>query len=217
MENINNASVNIFDWAEQLSVLNPRFSFQNRECRRAFLDFLSKNEYFGIQKPYIQESDFNAEDSDVFIISRCDTEIIRPNLELWLRSYGAGNDEKLNLLTERMTALYPKTGTLFARFTEYSQPASVVTWKLADYLCFTLCSEITEMTDEELDILAENMNRELPLNSARLFSEFLMYARKNGKLKNGWVYNFNSRRESEAQGAYTAPDFLKMAYIVFNE
>ena len=210
MEN-NSNSINIFDWTDKLSASNPRFSSQNPDCRQAFLNFLKNNEYFGIPKLYASA------DNDLIIICQDEAEKIRPNLELWLRSYGVGNDEKLELLTERMTAMYPDTGTLFARFTDQSQAASGMAWKLADYLCFTLRCEITGMSDKELDSLAADMNRELPLNSARLFSEFLMYARENGHMSNGWIYNFNSRREAESEGAYTALDFLKMAYVVFNE
>ena len=202
------ANVNIFELADNLSAGNPRFSSQKPKCRRDFLHFLEVNEYFGAKK---------TRSNKALSISQSDAERIRPNLELWLRSYGAGSAEKLSLLTERLTALFPETGTMFDKFVGYSQVGSSIAWKLADYLCFALDSEIADMDSGELDRLAADMDKELPLLSARLFSEFLMYARECGNPSNGWVYGFNSRKETESDGAYATPDFLKMAYIVFNE
>lgn len=170
MENINNGTVNIFDWIEHLSVSNPNFSSQNRECRQAFFEFLDNNKYFGVKKLH------GIREKTTLFIRRSEAEKIRPNLELWLRAYGVGSNEKLKLLAERMKILYPNTGALFSQFMDYSRPDSNTAWKLADYLCFVLHKEIDEMNSNELDNLAENMNRELTLNSSRLFSEFLMYA-----------------------------------------
>jgi hypothetical protein len=222
MADINNEAVDIFMLADQLSELNPRFTSQKKKCRRNFIEFMEINGYFGVRKPEVTASDCDTksqEADEVFFISQSDAERIRPNLELWLRSYGTDSDEKLKLLTERMTALFPETGTLFCKYIKYSQADSSFAWKLADYLCFTLNSEISEINSDDLDRLAADMDRELPLLSARLFSGFLMYARERGVLSNGWVYNFNSRRDADADidGAYATLDFLKMAYLVFND
>jgi len=212
-----NGPVNIFELASNLSESNPRFSLQKKRCRRDYLEFLESNGCFGAQRLETRAGDLPAEDTEAFLISQSDAESIRPNLELWLRSYGGGSVEKLNLLTERMAALYPKTGTLFAQFVDYGQADSNIAWKLADYLCFALRDEITGMGNKEIDLLAAAMGSELPLNAARLFSEFLMYAREYGQVSNGWTYNFNSRRETEVDGAYSTSEFLKMAYIIFND
>ena len=214
MADVNNeAAVSIIKLAGILSELNPRFSVLSKKCRMDLMDFLRVNSYFGVHKPGMR---FNQDDED-FYINRTDVENIRPNLELWLRSYGSGSDEKLRLLTERVTVLYPETGALLADFLNDVQADNSAAWKLADYLCFTLSSEISEMSNEDLDSLAVKMDRDLPLKSARLFSGFLMYARECGRLSNGWVYNFNSRCELETEAAYATSDFLSMAYIVFNE
>jgi hypothetical protein len=203
-----NDDVDIFELTDKLSEANPRFSVQKKKCRQDFLKFLEINNYFGMKK---------TERDKKLLISRSDAEEVRPNLELWLQSYGSGSDEKLKLLTERMTTLYPETGALFAGFVDYDQAESGAAWKLADFLCFALRGEIAAMSGEEIDCLAADMDKELPLSSARLFSEFLLYARESGRLPNGWVYSFNSRRESEVDGAYATSDFLKMVYIVFND
>ena len=206
MENNNVKTVNIFEFADSFSAINPRFSTKKIKCRQAFLNFMEANKYFGMQQT-----------EPPFHIKRSDAENIRPNIELWVRSYASGDNDKIRILTERMITLFPETGELFAGFIEYAEPKSSVAWKLADYLCFALKREISELNSKELDNLAEEMDRELPLQSAQLFSEFLMYAMENGVLSNGWVYQFNSRGESQNDGAYETMDFLKMAYIVFND
>jgi hypothetical protein len=61
------------------------------------------------------------------------------------------------------------------------------------------------------------MDKTLPLLSAQLFSEFLVYAKECGVLSNGPMYQFKSRVESKNEGAYATNDFLKMAHIVFND
>jgi len=216
MAGIDNETVNLLEFADMLSESNPRFSSRIKKCRRDLVEFLRVNDYFGLHPVVIPGfSDTNYK--EMLSINRADAEKMRPNLDLWLRSYGSDSNEKLKLLTERVTALYPETGGLFSGYIEYIQADKSAAWKLADYLCFALDGEITKMSHEKLDSLASDMDKDLPLNSARLFSGFLMYARERGRLSNGWVYNFNSRRESEADPAYTAPDFLRMAYIVFNE
>jgi hypothetical protein len=45
----------------------------------------------------------------------------------------------------------------------------------------------------------------------------LIIVRENQHLSNGWTFHFKSRRESQPQEAYSAMDFMRMAYIVFND
>ena len=121
------------------------------------------------------------------------------------------------MLTTRLKTLFPKTGDLFSKFIELqNQPASVA-WKLADYLCFSLIKEVVLMRDEEMENLADRMNQEIPLKSARMFSDFLIFLRKGKALSNGVVFSFNSRGEKKAKEAYSVSNFLKMAYVIFNE
>ena len=212
--NNHNDAVNVFNLVSVLSKTNPHFSLQNRKCRQDFLAFLKNNNHFGVQQLYLPIDCNN--DENAHWISRTDAENIKPNLKLWLQSYGIGDDEKLGLLINRMQVLHPETGALFAKFIKHGRANSSSAWKLADYLCYELDIEIAKMSNDELDGLANKMDKELPLNSARMFSEFLMYAREREHLSNGWIYSFNSRREIGVDGAYSTLDFLKMAYIVFN-
>ncbi len=78
-------------------------------------------------------------------------------------------------------------------------------------------AKIYNLNAEELDCFAADMDKTLPLFSAQLFSEFLMYAMECGVLSNSPMYQFKSRVESKNEGAYATMDFLKMAHIVFND
>jgi len=202
----NNNAVNIFELADSFSALNPRFTVKKKKCRQAFQSFMEANNYFGIQQT----------DSSLYV-TQSDIKNIRPNIELWILSYASGDDDKLNLLSKRLTTLFPETGKLFVRFIAYAEPKSSLAWKLADYLCFAMKREISLMNAEELDYFAADMDKVLPLFSAQLFSEFLMYVMECGVLSNSPMYQFKSRGESKNEGAYATMDFLKMAYIVFND
>jgi hypothetical protein len=102
-------------------------------------------------------------------------------------------------------------------FVQSNDANEVAAWRLADYLCDRLQCEITETSEDELEDLATSMDKDLPLCSARMFAEYLMFLRKHSNMKNGWTYHFGKRHEPENTEAYPAVDFLKMAYTVFNE
>lgn len=204
MENSN--TINIFELADSFSALNPRFTVRKKKCRQAFQNFMEANNYFGIQQT-----------DTPFYVKQSDAEKIRSNIELWILSYASGDDDKLSLLSKRLTTLFPETGELFAGFIAYTKPKSSIAWKLLDYLCFAMKCEIAMMSAEELDCFADDMDKALPLFSAQLFSEFLIYAAECGVLSNGPMYQFKSRGKSKNEGAYATMDFLKMAHIVFND
>lgn len=204
-------AVGFFDWIQEISTENEHFSLQNWKCKKELFMFLKENAFFGVSALEHAKLD------ETLFVSRTDLLKLEPGLALWIRSYGAGNNEKLILLTDRLRSLVPKTGNLFADYIEHNCSDSRAAWILADYLCFTLKTELVEMDETELDSLAAEMDKELPLNAARLFSIFLVYVRENRHLSNGWTFHFKSRREPQPQEAYTALDFLRMAYIVFND
>lgn len=205
-------AISIYDLVEDISKQNKRFDLKIKKCRDAFNEFLLINDCFGLEFNVSPEGSF-----EVCDIRKNDIDRIKPNLELWVSSYGTNSEEKLKLLTTRLKTLFPKTGDLFSKFIKFqNQPASVA-WKLADYLCFSLVKEVVLMSDEELESLADRMNQEIPLKSARMFSNFLIYLRKRKALSNGVVFSFNSRGEKKAKEAYSVSSFLKMAYIIFNE
>ena len=204
--------ISIYDLVEDMSKQNKRFDLKIKKCRDAFDNFLLINNYFGLEVNTCQEGSF-----EICSIGKNDIDRINPHLELWVNSYGTNSEEKLKLLTTRLKTLFPKTGDLFSKFIELqNQPASVA-WKLADYLCFSLIKEVVLMRDEEMENLADRMNQEIPLKSARMFSDFLIFLRKGKALSNGVVFSFNSRGEKKTKEAYSVSNFLKMAYVIFNE
>lgn len=204
-------AVGFFDWIKEISTENKHFSLQKWKCKKELFIFLKENAFFGVAALEHAKLD------ETLSVSRTDLQKIEPSLALWIRSYGAENDEKLALLTDRLRTLVPKTGNLFANYIEHNCSDNRAAWILADYLCFTLKTEFVEMDEKELDSLAAEMDKELPLNAARLFSSFLVYVRENRHLSNGWTFHFKSRREPQTQEAYSALDFMQMAYIVFND
>ena len=204
-------AVCLFDWINRVSRSNRRLSLQILKCKKELLMFLKENDFFGIAA--LDSAKFDK----TLCISGKEMQKIEASLTLWLRSYGVGNDEKLALLIERLRSLFPETGALFAAFIKGNCTDSRGSWILADYLCFTLNNDLTQMDEKELDTLAAEMDNELPLHAARLFSSFLLYMRESGNLENGWTFHFKSRYEPHAQEAYCASDFMKMAYITFND
>lgn len=204
-------AVDFFDWIQEISAGNKHFSLQKGKFKKELFIFLKENAFFGV--PVLEHARLD----EPLSVSRPDLQKLEPGLALWIRSYGAGNNEKLILLTDRLRSLVPKTGNLFADYIERNCSDNRAAWILADYLCFTLKAELIEMKETDLDALAAEMDKELPLNAARLFSSFLIYVRENRHLSNGWTFHFKSRRETQPQEAYSALDFMRMAYIVFND
>jgi hypothetical protein len=192
------------------------FSLRKRSCRDEFLEFVKSNDWFGVKVLSVQEVHFAATDREQYFILRVDAERIQNNVALWLASYGKNDGEKLRLLLKRLEGIYPKTGKWLAAFVKSNDVNKVAAWRLADYLCYMLRGELTEMSEEELERLAASMDKDLPLGSARLFAEYLMYLREKSSMKNGWAYHFSARHMSNTN-AYPVADFLKMAYIIFNE
>lgn len=207
-----NQSVKFFEWVDTLPINNQKFNTSIPKCVNDLMMFLSNNNFFEIGTLDVDVSDVNE-----ILIDIKEAERIKPNVELWLRSYGVSDKEKLMLLIERMGVLFPKTGKIFEEFINSGKKRVSTAWKLADCLCFCLKKELVKMSSSELENLADLINRYLPLNAAKMFTDFLIYSREHGGLSNGLVFSFNSRYDAEPKGAYTTQDFLKMAYIIFNE
>ena len=192
------------------------FSLRKRSCRDEFLEFVKRNGWFGVKALSVQAVFFAAADDEQYFILKADAERIRDRVALWLDSYGCDDCEKLRLLLKRIDDIYPKTGKWLAAFVKSGDVNKTAAWRLADYLCDTLQGELTETSEDELERLAAAMDKDLPLGSARLFTEFLMFLREHSDMKNGWTYHFGARHESANTEAYPTTDFLKMAYVVFN-
>ncbi|RFZ80188.1 hypothetical protein DS742_04240 [Lacrimispora amygdalina] len=103
-------TVDFFDWIQEISAGNKHFSLQKGKCKKELFMFLKENAFFGVSTLEHAKLD------ETLSVSRTDLQKLEPGLALWIRSYGAGNDEKLILLTDRLHSLVPKTGNLFADY-----------------------------------------------------------------------------------------------------
>jgi len=217
LESLHYAYAGFFHLAQKYEHRQNRFDWKKQKCRDAIIEFATENTWFGADVRPISEVFFADTSNEMFFVRKTDEHLFASPVQLWLASYGESAENKLRLLLDRLNDLYPATGKLLCEFlAEEYQRGYMASWILTDFLCSALSSEITQASDDSLDMLAANADKELPLNSARMFSAFLMYLRSKRKLGNGWAYRFQSRGVRE-KSAYTIMSFFKMAYIVFND
>jgi hypothetical protein len=218
LESLHNTYVGFFNLARGYVEGKSGFSLEKKRCRNELIDFASENSWFGAGILPVDEVFFADTGNELFFVRKADEHKIATGLRLWFASYGESAENKLRLLLGRIREFYPATGNLLSKFfTEEYPDNCTAAWILTDFLCSALHSEITQADDGVLDCLAKSMDEELPLNSARMFSAFLIYLRDKRKLKNGWSYRFTQRSESKDKSAYSAHAYFTMAYIVFNE
>ncbi len=172
----------------------------NRFGRSDLLDFMDANRWFGM------EEDF-------------DFERFRAPLTLWLSAYRKPGREKIALMLEHFSGIYPITCRILSTYIEDSHlEDSPTAWKLLDFLLSEIDREITLYSEAELEELARCADNHLPLGVVRLLANFLREATHNGKSLTQWVYDFNSRDSPELiKDAYSIDGFSVMAYCVFNE
>ena len=182
----------------------------NRTGRGNLLDFMDANEWFSV--PYVMK------DKAPFIQKKHLKRFVKP-LELWLSAYKQPGREKIRLMLEYFSDVYPVTCTLFRRFaSDRNIENDTAAWRLLDFLLSAIDREITEYSENDLEQLVKQADTEATLASARLLADFLSAAVHNGRPLTQWVYDFNSRDSPELiRSAYTVADFSVMAYCVFNE
>ena len=141
-------------------------------------------------------------------------EPMKAALDLWLRAYGRSRSEKIDLMLEAYTPVFPQTCRLFQDFiqkTDCKERDS--TWKLLDFILATLDKEITAYDEEGIRSFIMQANQELTLSGMRQLVDFL-----NMSGKENWSYQFQSRQIVKPEnGAYSLEQFSVMAYTVFNE
>jgi hypothetical protein len=218
LESLHNSYIGFFQLAQSYADERSAFSLAKKACRDALIEFAMGNSWFGADVLPIDEVFFADTSSEAYFVRKSDEYRLAPHIRLWIASYGECAESKLRLLLNRLREMYPSTGKLLSKFFASEHPDDhTAAWIFTDFLCSALSDEITQAGDEAIDSLAANADRELPLNSARMFSEFLTYLRSKRKLDNGWTYQFGSRGGAQETGAYPVDSFFKMAYIVFNE
>lgn len=218
LESLNAEYVGVFAIINNYKDGKDKFSLDRKQCRDELLEFAEENLWFGAKIVKSEEVFFADAGNEAYFVRRPDEGKFSPHLRLWLASYGESSEGKLELLLGKLHELYPETEALLRKFVERQYPKSfTAAWMLTDYLCSALTNEITQSDDESLDSLASSMDTMLPLNSARMFSAFILYLRSKRKLGSGWTYQFQSRGGAQNNDAYPVDAYFKMAYIVFNE
>lgn len=218
LETMREAYIGFFGYTEMFLHENHDFSPKKQRCRNDLAEFMEANSWYGIDKMAAADVFFTDTNGELFFIKKSDMSALKPHLQLWFDSYGETAEGKFRLLLGRLRELYPKTTAHFTKFTVSRYPnEQTAALILADFLYSTLNAEITQADNSILDNIAERIDKELPLNSARIFSDFLIYLRSKRKLGNGWSYHFQTRGELKDNDAYPAASYFKMAYVIFNE
>ena len=218
LETLCSRYIGFFYLVQKYDIGTSGFRFEIRKCRDELVEFAAENSWFGADILSAEDVFFTDASREVYFVRKTDELRFAPHIRLWLKSYGETAVGKLRLISGRLRELYPETGMLLRKFIAKEYPHDhTAAWILTDFLCSTLNCEITRSDEETLDSIAAAMDKELPLNSARMFAAFLAYLRSKRKLGNGWSYQFKQRSESRSKNAYPISAYFKMAYIVFNE
>lgn len=177
----------------------------NRFGRADLLEFMDANAWFGA----------GSEMGMTF----CVFGEIRGSLTLWLSAYKKPGREKIKLMLEHFSGIFPVTCRLYREFVAQNCLENTPSaWKLLDYLLSEIDREITEYDESGIAELARCLDAEATRQSAHLFSEFLRTARHDGKPLTQWSYTFATRGGPERIcDAYPVDSFSVMAYCTFNE
>ena len=134
-------------------------------------------------------------------------------LTLWLRAYGRSRSEKIDLMLEAFTPVFPQTCGMFQDFIQETDSKDEdSTWKLLDFILATLDKEILAYDEAGIRSFIMRANQELTLSGMRQLVDFLSRMGKEN-----WNYQFQSRQIVKPEnGAYSLEQFSVMAYTVFN-
>lgn len=189
------------------SELNSKYT-DNGSCRADLLNFMSANEWFGME--YIVEK-------DAAYIEMINENIIT-RLKLWLKAYASDAETKINLLLEYHTDIYPKTCFLYKTFMcQEKHESKDVALKLLDYLLYEIKKEITEYSEDEIQALLKKMYKEVQFNVINMFKEFIQF-KHNGKQISRWKYSIvQHERYADMGSSYEMKTFSAIAYYVFND
>ena len=178
--------------------------------RRILYDFMEVNKWFGAI-PF--------ERSITPMFTNDDFEKIKPKLTLWLSAYKKSGSDKVKIILNHFTDIYPVTCRLYKEFiTDKDIESEPSVCQMLDYFFSKLNKEITDYSESDLEELVKLMDTETPLVIARMFSEFLKTVKQSNKPISNWIYAFEARDNTEIiTEAYPLHDFAVMAYCTFNE
>lgn len=196
---------------------NSAFVINKPTNKKEFTEYLQYNNWFGVKAIPSEDVFFASTKREIYFFKKSDAKKMENHIALWLNSYGCNDIEKMKLLIEWIKQKLPKTGSLIAEFVLNHNPNPKSVWMLLDYLSFKLQDEILDTDEKILDDISVGISRELPLTSAKVFSEFMLFLKSNQYMSNGWSYYYGVRGKSHNNISYNMETFLKMAHIVFNE
>lgn len=175
--------------------------------RDALLEFMDMNEWFG-HVPVFQGRDVFVDSVDDF----------REQLELWLRAYKKTGDEKIKLMLEAYDEVLPDTCDRISAFIlDPSIKRPKCAYKMVDFILSTATRELVLYTQEELDELISEGNKEMTLVLMKLFDAFMNYEYKGIRLST-WNYRFESHQlVKQNREAYSLNQFAGMACAVFDQ
>lgn len=137
---------------------------------------------------------------------------------LWLESYGLKQEEKLALLFKAGRERYPETCEAYQAFFK-NEPGKRLLDRLAvmDFVLSEIKKEIMQYTEEELQPVIARTKDFLTTEQTRLFLASL-YSMERYGLHLAYRYEPGLRQSVHPRNdAYSAYDYAKMAYYVFNE
>lgn len=175
--------------------------------RDALLVLMDMNGWFGLTPEF--------RNHDVYVSS---VDHFRDRLELWLRAYKRTGAEKIDLMLEAYHEKLPDTCDRIAAFMMdeniKNQPAA---YKMTDFILASVTKEIAFYTQDEVDALIEEGNREMELTVLTMFGRFLNFDYNGSKLSN-WSYRYESRQiVKQDRSAYSLNEYAGMAYAVFDQ
>ncbi len=200
--------VYIYKEAEALAESLGSLYRDTRKCKDDLLNFFIANDWFG-QK-------LMGNGDDIYIL---DSGEITERLNLWLTAYKRADSEKLDILIESFSGRYPITCAEFRKyFKESGIYGSGGSLCILDYLLSEIDRELTDYTEEEVQVIIANASGYLAISNCDTMIGFMKSLRGKGKLKLEWEYEMHSRRLVERDNtAYPLRDFSFMAYVLFND
>ncbi len=145
----------------------------NRTGREDFLEFMDANDWFDVTYVTVDNAP---------VVQRHDIDQFRKPLTLWLSAYKKPGREKVALMLEYFSDIYPQTCMLFQRFaTDRQIENEPATWKLLDFLLSGIDREITEYSEDDLEQLVKRADAEVTRLSAKLLADFLRTGTHNGR------------------------------------
>ena len=202
--------IDLYDIAAKTGLETDSLYRATRNHKLDLLEFMDLNNWFGCT--------YEMKEATPWLDERVVDKVIEP-LRLWLAAYHKPGREKLALMLERYSGIYPNTCGLYRRFiTDRQLMDDPSAWKLLDFILSALSKELTDFDETDVECLVQKLEDGATRSVAQLFADFLSGISINGAPISNWTYTFKSReRTGWINTAYPIDDYAIAAYCVFNE